>query len=518
MKKNTDRQSDSSGQRPPREIESFALAEYIVEHCPSAVVLSRVADDRIVFESLLAQQLIDCPVSRKGEELVKQWSSRRDYAAFKAKFLASGSVEGVEVRMQRNQGQQFWCSVAARMVEVGGEEMMFIGMTDLTSQLADKAEITRQRDALHDAEKLSALGELLAGISHELNNPLSVVMGQALMLKEKAPDDATGARADKILKSADRASRIVRSFLDLARQQPSQPVVIDLNEIVIDVLDSTGDVIRESNIDVVLETQKSLPRVVADPDQVRQVVVNLLVNAQQALDDVDYGRVISIRTRHASEAGNVLIRVSDNGPGIPSEISSRVFEPLFTTKPPGKGTGLGLALCRRIVETNKGSIELESSSARGTTFVVTFPESSEPPPVEDWPRRLGQKAPGKLDILVVDEDADLGMQLSEMLIEEGHGVEVVESEYVGLERVRKRAFGALFCRAGASGSSIRSFLRSIDEMRPGTVGKLVFVVARDVDREVIAALDQFERPYLMEPLREREVREVTELLSLRAVN
>jgi signal transduction histidine kinase len=237
------------GQRSLRADDDDFLFQYLVEHCPAAVVLARISDDRIVFESALTQQLFNCQGPRTGEHLEKQWSSRRGYVAFKDRFLSSGAVDGVEVRMQRNQGEEFWCAVSAREIEVDGEAMIFLGMVDLTDSLADKAKIARQRDALHDAEKLSSMGELLGGISHELSNPLSVLVGQALMLKEKAHDDATAIRAERISKAADRASRIVRSFLDLVRQEPSEPIAIDLNEVVIDVLDSTGNALRASNID-----------------------------------------------------------------------------------------------------------------------------------------------------------------------------------------------------------------------------------------------------------------------------
>jgi signal transduction histidine kinase/CheY-like chemotaxis protein len=505
------------GQRSLRADDDDFLFQYLVEHCPAAVVLARISDDRIVFESALTQQLFNCQGPRTGEHLEKQWSSRRGYVAFKDRFLSSGAVDGVEVRMQRNQGEEFWCAVSAREIEVDGEAMIFLGMVDLTDSLADKAKIARQRDALHDAEKLSSMGELLGGISHELSNPLSVLVGQALMLKEKAHDDATAIRAERISKAADRASRIVRSFLDLVRQEPSEPIAIDLNEVVIDVLDSTGNALRASNIDVVLELPSELPRVMADPNQIRQVVVNLVVNAQQALESVEDKRRLSIRTVYASEKGDVVLRVSDNGPGISEEISSRVFDPLFTTKAPGKGTGLGLALCRRIIELNKGTIELESSSARGTTFVVTFSQSAGLPAEASEPVRVSQKGPGKFEILVVDEDVDAGVHLSEMLAGQGHGVEVVESGFVGLQRVRRKAFGVLFFRAGLSGQNARNLLRSIDEARPGMASKVVYIVERDIDHAELIGLDQIERPYLTEPLRESDVKDVIELLSLRAV-
>lgn len=518
----TERDADKGwfrfGRRVDGDDAESASAEHVVKLCPAAVVVARLSDDSIVAESEIAQQLLRCAEPRIGDLLSKQWLTRRDFDLFKERFLQAGSLDGVEVMMQRNSGEQFWCAANARKVDLNGEEMIFLSMSDLTEQLAANAEIARQTDALHDAEKLSALGELLAGISHELNNPLSVLVGQALMLKEKAADEATARRAEKISKAADRCSRIVRSFLDLARQVPTDPVAIDLNGIVIDALDATGDGLRSAGVNVALELPDSIPRAMADPDQIRQVVVNLVTNAQQALEGVDAKRVVSIRTRYDKDKGEVLLKVSDTGPGVPPEISSRIFDPLFTTKGPGEGTGLGLALCRRIVETHGGRIELEKSSALGTTFVVAFPAVANMSDalVELW--RSQKRDSGKLSVLIMDDDVEAGGKLAKIVSGDGHGVDAVESAFVGLKKLRDQKYDAVLCRAGLSNLNLHELLGSIENARAGMIDKVVCVVRKDVDSATLNYLDRVERPYLREPFKREDALDVLELLSLRSAN
>ncbi|MEM9762002.1 MAG: histidine kinase dimerization/phospho-acceptor domain-containing protein, partial [Pseudomonadota bacterium] len=259
------------------------LAAFVAA-CPSALTVVRMPDMSIVDESPAAFHLVGCRGPRHGVPLERQWPTAADFRAFKVRLERTGAVEHLEQRLQRNDGEQFWCSVSAHYTTLGGEPLLFMSLADMTAQIAARAEIARQRDALHDSEKLSALGQLLGGISHELNNPLSVLVGQALMLKEKATDEATRLRAERISKAADRASRIVRSFLALAREQRSNKSATELNDLILDVLDAIGDRLRSHSIDVVLELPSGLPRVLVDPDQIRQVFSNLFMNAQQAMD------------------------------------------------------------------------------------------------------------------------------------------------------------------------------------------------------------------------------------------
>jgi signal transduction histidine kinase len=492
----------------------LGVAGGLIQDFPAAVTIAELEGDRVVADSDLATRLLGCTLPRIGERLSRRWTARRDFEAFIARFRSSGRIDGLEVRLQRNDGAQFWCSVSARQIQVEEQPFILLHMLDLTDQIAARAEISRQRDALHDAEKLSALGQLLGGISHELNNPLSVLTGQALMLKEKAVDEATVKRADRILSAAERCTRIVRSFLDLARGEPADPVPVDLNEIVVEAIEATIDGLRGEGIEPLLELPKGLPSVVGDPDQIRQVVINLIVNARQAMSGGPGPQRISIRTRIDAQTERLVLKVSDTGPGVPAEISSRIFDPLFTTKAPDKGTGLGLALCRRIMDAHGGSIDLEGTSARGSTFVLTFLRLEHSGASGPMVRRERSDQKG-LSILILDDRPEAGAAIADLLSDLGHGLELVQSAFVGARLLRRQRYDVILCRAGLGDLSVASGLRAVDEARPGAAASSIFILDAHADNATLNALDQLERPYLQEPFDRRDLSDVLELLALR---
>jgi signal transduction histidine kinase len=488
--------------------------ERFVRECPAALVIADLGQARIVAESDVSLALFGCARPRIGEALSRQWSRRADYEGFLRSVREIGAIERIETRLQRNSGEQFWCAVSARAIEIDARPLLYLHMLDLSDQIAAREELSWQRDALHDAEKLSALGQVLAGISHELNNPLSVLTGQALMLKEKATDPATAQRAERIFNAANRCSRIVRSFLDLARGKPADPVAVSLADLVVEAVDARVDSLRRAGIDVVLELPRELPRIMADPDQIRQVVINLLVNAEHALRDEAGPRRVSILARAAQ--GCVSLNVSDTGPGVSSEISSRIFEPLFSTKPPGEGTGLGLALCRRIMEVHRGTITLASSSAAGTTFRLIFPRlESNSGPAEVVLRRPVTTGGNGLYVLLVDDDAKAGKALAERLAAHGHGVEFVQSAFVGLERLRRVRFDVILSRAGLGDGGVTAQLHAMEQARPGASHGVIFLIGRSADTSFVDQLDRAERPYLEEPFEPGDLFDTMELILLR---
>jgi two-component system NtrC family sensor kinase len=213
---------------------------------------------------------------------------------------------------------------------------------DVTEKKRSAEELAHQRESLYQREKLAALGSLLAGVAHELNNPLSVVVARAVLLEEQG-DPATHAAAVKIRTAAERCARIVRTFLAMARQQRPERGPVAINDVVAAALDITGYATRTSSVDVSVDLSPDIPLVHADADQLHQVLLNLVINAQQALQDHALPRRIAIRTDSTRRARRCASRSPDNGPGIPPQLRARIFEPYFTTKP----TGLGLGVASR---------------------------------------------------------------------------------------------------------------------------------------------------------------------------
>src|ERR687892_331400 len=291
-----------------------------------------------------------------------------------AKARRSGAAGVHEHHLADREAYSWIMSIRFPLRDEGGA-ISHIGAfaVDITERKRIEAELDRQSALLHQNEKLSALGSLLAGVAHELNNPLSLVVGYAGLLEEMAPDSATKERAIKVRVAADRCARIVRTFLAMARNKPRAPSSVQLNQVVEDALDIVAYGLRTADIAVERALAPDLPPVHGDADQLHQVLANLLVNAQQALQTVPLPRRLRAATGSDGEA--VWVAIVDNGPGIPPSIVNRIFDPFFTTKPQGVGTGVGLSVSHGIITAHGGQILVESEPGAGSTFTVRVPRA-----------------------------------------------------------------------------------------------------------------------------------------------
>ena len=327
------------------------------------------------------------------------------------------------------------------------DQVFFTGfMTDLTERRTAALQIERQRDALRQSEKLNAMGSLLAGVAHELNNPLAIVMGRASLLQEKTEGTPLADDAQRIREAAERCGRIVRSYLNMARQKPADHAPVQLNDIVQAAAEMLGYTLRSHGIELNLDLAEELPEVMADGDQIGQVVLNLMVNAQQALTAAEPPRRITLQTgveaRRENREPRVWLRVQDNGPGIAIALRDRVFEPFFTTKGEGIGTGLGLSVSRAMVREHGGDLCIESSDP-GARFRLGLPiaggaNADKPSPRLDAP----QDAP-QARVLVVDDEAEITDLIRAMLESAGYEVATAESGALALGLLDVARFDAI---------------------------------------------------------------------------
>lgn len=312
-------------------------------------------------------------------DLIVPPERRQAHAASLQRYRMTGEARWlgrrVEMQAMRSDGTTFPAELAVCEVKLPERRMLATYLRDLTPRKEAEAEIRRQRDALHESEKLAAFGSLLAGVAHELNNPLSIVIGHAVLLEEEAQDvgvDALVDRAERIRVAAERCGQTVSTFLSMARHRGIRREPVKPGAMLRSVLDLLDDDQSASDIELVCELSAGLPALMGDPDQLHHVLTNLIVNARQALQDAPLPRQIRVA---AVVAGPTLeIAVSDNGPGVPEEIHSRIFDPFFTTKKPGAGTGIGLAVSRGIAEAHGGSLTL-TPSTQGARFVLRLPLS-----------------------------------------------------------------------------------------------------------------------------------------------
>ncbi|HXH06762.1 MAG TPA: ATP-binding protein [Vicinamibacterales bacterium] len=277
--------------------------------------------------------------------------------------LDKGALRTMVVRRRRD-GTTFPAScVIVPLRSSGGS------VTHLVSVERDVTEELRLRRQLIHSERLSAVGQLVAGVAHELNNPLQAVVGFTEMLLD-AEEDA-GARRDlgQIRSEAMRAARIVRHLLAFVRRSPEARTCASINDLVRDTVALRRYELETANIEVEEHYTESLPPVWVSREEIQQVVLNLILNAEHAMRSQARGRLI---VRTASIAGGVAVDIEDDGPGVPPDLAGRIFEPFFTTKDVGEGTGLGLSIALGIAHAHEGALELVPS-ARGARFRLTLP-------------------------------------------------------------------------------------------------------------------------------------------------
>ncbi len=408
-----------------------ALDGVIVIDEDGAVVEFNAAAERI-----FGHARIDVMGKQIGDLIVPHAMREKHAIGFK-RYLAGGEARilgrRIEVEALRADGTHFPCELAVTEVKLPTRRLFTAHARDLTDVHRAASEIERQRDRIHQIEKLSAMGSLLAGVAHELNNPLAILLTQASLLKETARDEGVRKRAERIEAAATRSGRIVKSFLAMARQKPAQREPIALNDLVEAALEMTAYGLRSAGIEVTRMLDAALPPIEADRDLVGQVIANLVINAQQALADRPMPRRITVGTRR--QGGFAVLEVMDNGPGVPDSLRARIFEPYFTTKAVGVGTGIGLSICRQVAEEHGGSIAVEDRPEGGAVFRVMLPllagegSDAETPVLEPEPAQAGWS------VLVVDDEVDVGQSLADILEYLGHRTELVAGPEEALARL-----------------------------------------------------------------------------------
>ena len=314
------------------------------------------------------------------------------------------------------------------------------------------------RSRLPQTEKMAALGQLISGIAHELNNPLTSIVGYAERLLGHAGGEIRAEETQHIFDEAQRASAIVRNLLLFAREELPAHRRVQLNEIVKQTQALRKYELGLENIRLGLNLEPDLPAVLADPQQMQQLVLNLLINAEQAVKGGSGHGEIEVRTRAIRRGARRVVRleVRDDGPGIPRENLTRIFDPFFSTKPEGIGTGLGLSIVQAIAREHGGEVSVESEPGRGATFFVELraapaPEQQETEPHPGRPAAaIARRAPslvtiGRRRILVVEDEATVANLVADVLREEGHDVVSLLDSTAALDRLTSEEFDLLIC-------------------------------------------------------------------------
>ena len=378
------------------------------------------------------------------------------------------------------------------------EDDVIIGALGIMRDVTDDQRLAAQ---LLQQEKLAAVGQLVSGVAHELNNPLAGVLAysQLLLSMDAAEDVETRQALETIHHEATRAAKIVSNLLTFARQQPAERTDANLNAIVSDTLALRRYALRAAGIELDVSLDPDLPRTWADPFQLQQVVLNLVANAEQALSDWLGPRRIALRTRQ--EDGHIVVSVTDTGPGVADEQRDRIFNPFFTTKPVGQGTGLGLSISDGIVRQHGGQIRVESTPGRGATFELRIPVV----PAPDEPRVPQPSAPSLPPmadgrrLLVVDDEPAMRTAIGNFLASLGHGVTVAAGGIEARALLTKNEYDVVLLDLRMPDLGGDTLYRELVERDPRHAERVVFVTGDTHNAQARRFLAEAGRPSVSKP-------------------
>lgn len=480
--------------------EAEALVRQVLEACPVPIQMSEMETGEILFSGPATEDLFGKIDTVRS--VYFDVEDRRDYIH---ELTTHQKVDNRRLRFVNAQQTPFWCAVSSRLIDFQGKDVIVSTTRDMTEDLALQEELENQREIIFQNEKMSALGELLAGVAHELNNPLSIVVGHSLMMREDVREPEMLRRIEKISGAAERCAKIVKTFLAMARQQPARMERIDIDAVVATAVDVAGYGHARDDLEIVSSFTADLPDVIADSDQITQVVINLVMNAGQAIASSGVGNQIEVATSYQEQKNAVEISVTDNGPGIPQNISARIFEPFFTTKDVGEGTGIGLAFCHRIIHSHNGQIWHDDDYKTGTRFVILLPVAA----VQEEPCTSDDAANVETTtkrVLVVDDEPDVAELISEILIKDGMCVDQAHSGEAAIAQMNKQTYDVVLSDLNMPGVDGRGIYDALLSEFTHLLPRSAFITGDTMGESSQKLLRDAQRPYLEKPVSPSELR------------
>jgi signal transduction histidine kinase len=402
------------------------------------------------------------------------------------RLARDGAVSNFLLRLRRADEALLWVEVTAHAErpndgEAEGELKTPLQIEALLRDVSERKRLEDQaRDLYHQllqAEKMAVLGQTISGVAHELNNPLGSILTWAERLSKKPASESIRQGLDTILHEAERAARIVRHLLTFARKRHTTRTMVDVNQVVRDTLAMRHHEQRLANVALFDGLAAGLPQVFADPHQLQQVVLNLVINAEQAMVMAHGRGTLVVRSWQEIERDVVLVEFADDGPGVPDELLAKIFDPFFTTKEVGKGTGLGLTVAYAIVQEHGGRITAHSKSGGGATFRLELPTAS-----VRAAHAMAAKQPVEIEnvgggaaVLVIEDEPALATAVAEGLSDAGFLVTRAADGEEGLARLRERTFDVIVCDLRMPRLDGPAFYRAIAANSPSLARRVIFV-------------------------------------------
>jgi PAS domain S-box-containing protein len=424
-------------------------------------------------------------LGRSREELIgmkyKAYTPAEDtetvFKIYNRVYRAGEPVKGVPaVAIAKDGSLRF---VERSVFPLRDEEGKIIGFRGISRDVTERKMAEEERKQLElkaqITSRLASVGEMAAGVAHEINNPLTAVTGYAQLLvgREDIPSDIR-SDLEAINDGARRVAGIVRTLLAFSRQTKPQRKLVDINELIESTLVLRAYHLRVNDIEVVTRLATDLLETVADPGQIQQVLLNLIVNAEMEMKLAHGKGKLTITTEKSRNT--IKICVKDNGPGIKPKVMDKIFDPFFTTREVGEGTGLGLSLCYGIVAEHKGKIYAESKPGKGATFIVELPVVTEvAPPKPAKPDVKKSKKAVKARILVVDDEQAVRDVVNRVLTGEGHKVETADNAADALNKIESKRYKLILVDIKMPGIDGVELYKRIQKINKSLARRVVFI-------------------------------------------
>ena len=427
--------------------------------------------------------------------------------SFLQQLSRDGLAQDYLLRLRRVDGTAMWVEVTAR---AEAQPKKAIRLEAVIRDVTERKKLQDQtRELYHQlsqAEKLAALGQTMSGVAHELNNPLATILACAERVSNRRLDEQVKRDLEAIHNAAERAARIVRNLQTFVRKRHTTRTTVDLNEVVRETLAIRAYEQRAANVVILEALAAGLPPIFADPHQIQQILLNLIINAEQAMLDAHGRGMLILRSWHEPDRDAVILEVNDDGPGMPEAMQPKIFDPFFTTKAVGKGTGLGLTVAYAIAQEHGGRLTVASSEGRGASFFLDLPVSGLNVRLPDTSRAetLPDVPPGTRALVVEDEQA-LNEAVAAALADEGFRVDRAANGEEALARLRDAHYDVVICDLKMPKVDGMMLFREVSETMPQVAKRLVFVTGDVAGTEAERFLEESGCRWVPKPFRLRDL-------------
>ena len=477
------------------------FARRLIECFPNLiVVLNR--EGRFTFVSDRVKDILGVAPEKYVGEMVGQRTDEESRTRLLAMFgdIISGRKRQEQIEIRARHANGTWRSLQINASPLYDQSGEIIGMVSAGQDITESKRIEQQ---LAQNEKLAAMGQMMVGAAHELNNPLTAILGVTDLLRERATDDAMRRQVDLVLKQARRAATIVQNLLAFSRPVTLGRSKLDVADLVREVLQVEKSALEQKNIRVTFQSPADLPQIEGDRKLLKEVFLNILANAEQAITAARDHGTITVRLSHAGE--HLRASFSDDGVGIPAESIGKIFDPFFTTKRTGGSSGLGLTICLAVVKEHGGRIEIESTPNAGAAVHVLLPlsaESTAPTAPVGVTNKQGLSAVEGIEgrtAVIVDDEESIREVVQEGLATRGMKVEAFGSSEAALAHLAMNSCDVIVCDFNLPGLNGEQFLRRLKAQSAGPVPHFVFITGDLVDPGVARGYREMGASVLQKP-------------------